>query len=106
MIIKFNCSINEFNELYTERKSHLFDEKIFNVFNRIEGNDNSEINQDNYLEYNTPQSFYISINDLEKILKDVQIKNKLLDDSIIVDLLEYCNNIYLMDVLVKKLELA
>lgn len=106
MIIKFNCSIGEFNELYIEKNSVLFEEKMFNIFNKIEGNDNSVINENNYLDFNTPQSFYISIKDLEKILKDIQIKNSLLDDSLVVDLLEYCNNIYGMDVLIKKLELA
>jgi hypothetical protein len=106
MIIKFNCSINNFNELYTEKNSGKFEEIMFNVFNKIEGNNNSEINENNYLEFNTPQCFYISINNLERVLKDIQIKNKLLEDSVIVDLLEYCNNIYSMDVLIKKLELV
>lgn len=105
MIIKFNCSINDFNQLYTENNSQKFEEKMFNIFNKIEANDNPEINENNYFDFNTFESFYVTINYLEKILKDVQIKNKLLDDSVIVDLLDYCNNIYGMDLLIKKLEL-
>ena len=106
MIIKFNCSINEFDELYTERNEHTFEEKIVSIFDTIETNDNIEINENNYLNFNTPDSFYISIKDLEKTLKDINVKNKLLGDSIIVDLLEHCHNIYGINNLVKNLELV
>jgi SHS2 domain-containing protein len=106
MIIKFNCSINEFNELYTERNEEVFEEKIVSIFDTIETNDNLEIDESNYLEFNTPDSFYISIKDLEKVLKDIHVKNKLLNDFIIVDLLEHCHNIYGINNLVKNLELV
>lgn len=104
MILKFNCSSNYFNELYTERNSEKFNQKIYDVFSLIEGNNNKEINQENYLQYNTSDYFYISISDLEKNLKDIERKNHLLSDEILVDLLEHCHNIYNLNVLIEKLE--
>lgn len=104
MILKFNCSNKRFNELYVEKNSNEFDEKIFDIFDCIVVSDNLEINEKNYLEYNTLDYFYISISDLEKILRDIQKKNFLLTDEILVDLLDHCNNIYNLDNLVKKIE--
>lgn len=106
MIIKFNCSIDEFNELYVEKNLPLFEEKILFVFDTIEANDNPEINHSNYLSFNSPQSFYISILDLNLILKDIQNKNPLLDDDIIVDLLDYCSNVYGLEKIIKKIQFA
>jgi hypothetical protein len=104
MIIKFNCSTIEFNELYSEKDSSRFEEKILFIFDTIEGNNNPEINDFNYLDFNSIECFYISITDLEKILKDIQVKNILLDDDIIVDLLDHCYNVYGMEKIIKNLQ--
>jgi len=106
MIIKFNCSTIDFNELYSEKDPSRFEEKILFIFDTIEENVNPEINENNYLSFNKIDYFYISIIDLEKILKDIQIKNRLLDDDIIVDLLDHCRNVYGIGLLINKLQLA
>ena len=104
MIIKFNCSTIEFNELYSEKDSSRFEEKILFIFDTIEGNNNPEINHSNYLDFYSPESFYMSMLDLSLILKDIQIKNPLLDDDIIIDLLDYCCNVYGMEKIIKNLQ--
>jgi Ca2+-binding EF-hand superfamily protein len=106
MIIKFNCSINDLYKLYVEKDIKKFDEIISNIFNSVESNDNPEITHNNCLDYNTDHSFYISISYLEKILKDIGNKNSLLDDEVIADLLDHCNNIYNLNFLIKKIELV
>jgi tRNA(Phe) wybutosine-synthesizing methylase Tyw3 len=106
VIIKFNCSTAEFNELFNEKNKQEFDKKIIDIFDTIESNDNVEIDESNFLEYNTPNYFYLSIDDLEKIINNIKEKNSLLDDETIVELLEHCNNTYNLGKLVNSLELA
>lgn len=104
MIIKFNCSVNEFNRLYIDKEESRFNETLIKVFESIDANDNLSINEENYLNHNNSDSFYLPINSFEKILNDIKRQNDKMNSETIADLLEYSNNLTALNRLITRLE--
>lgn len=104
MIIKFNCSVNDFNRLYVDKEENRFDETLIKIFESIDANDNLSVNEENYLNYNNPDCFYLPINVFEKILNDIKRQNDKVNSEVIADLLEYSSNLNGLNRLITRLE--
>jgi hypothetical protein len=104
MIIKFNCSVNDFNRLYIDKEESRFNETLIKVFESIDSNDNLNVNEENYLDYNNPEYFYLPINVFQKILNDIKRQNDKMDSEVIADLLEHSSNIIGLNRLINKLD--
>lgn len=104
MIIKFNCSVNDFNRLYIDKEESRFDETLIKVFESIDANDNLSVNEENYLDHNNPEYFYLPINVFQKILNDIRRQNDKMNSEVIADLLEYSNNLIGLNRLINRLD--